>query len=277
LVLTDAFLYNGADGWPLFCAKIEGPGAPNLRTDMPVVLLHGGGPDHESLLPLARRLSDHQTIWLPDIRGYGRSICPDASRHTWSQYASDLVALLDQIDVEQAVIGGAGLGGTIAMRAALAHPDRISALIVMSVEDIEDDEAKAAEVQFMDDFADRVRARGIEAGWAPILPDLAPVVGAMVRDAIPRSNAASIAAAAAIGRDRSFRQIDELAAIEAPTLIFPGMDYRHPPAVAEHLAEVLPSGRLAALGVSGEIRTAEDFADAFAPAISDFFASLREQ
>lgn len=273
--MTDAFIYGGADGWPLFCAKIEGPGGFN-RSELPVVLLHGGGPDHESLLPLARRLSHRQTIWLPDIRGYGRSICPDASRHTWSQYASDLAALLDHIGVERAVIGGAGLGGTIAMRAALAQPDRISALILMSVEDIEDDEAKAAEVQFMDDFAERVRAHGIEAGWAPILSDFAPVIGAMVRDAIPRSNAASLAAAAAIGHDRAFSQIDELAAIKAPTLIFPGMDYRHPAALAEELSKVLPRGRLAALGVSGEIRTAEDFADAFAPGISDFLAWVRQ-
>lgn len=275
--MTDTLTYGGADGWPLFCAKIQAAGATDRGSDLPVVLLHGGGPDHESLLPLARRLSHRQTVWLPDIRGYGRSICPDASRHTWSQYARDVVALLDHIGVERAVIGGAGLGGTIAMRAALAHPDRIGALILMSVEDIEDDEAKAAEVVFMDEFAARVRERGIDAGYAPILPDLAPVIGTMVRDAIPRSDAASVAAAAAIGHDRAFRHIEELGAIETPTLIFPGMDYRHPAAVAEHLSRLLPSGRLAALGMSDEIRTAEDFADAFAPGIGEFLTSLRKR
>ncbi|HEX7886044.1 MAG TPA: alpha/beta hydrolase [Phenylobacterium sp.] len=273
--MIDTFTYGGADGWPLFCAKTQACGAMDRGSDLPVVLLHGGGPDHESLLPLAGRLSHRQTIWLPDSRGYGRSVCPDASRHTWSQYASDLIALLDHIGVERAAIGGAGLGGTIALRAALAHPDRIGALILMSVEDIEDDDAKAAEIVFMDEFAARVRERGIDAGWAPILPDLAPVIGTMVRDAIPRSDAASLAAAAAIGYDRAFRHIEELAAIEAPTLIFPGMDNRHPAAVAEHLSRLLPSGRLAALGISDEIRTAEDFADAFAPAIGEFLASLR--
>lgn len=275
--MTDTFIYGGADGWPLFCARIEASGAMSRSSAPPVILLHGGGPDHESLLPLARRLSHRQTIWLPDIRGYGRSICPDVSRHTWSQYAGDLVALLDQIGVERAVIGGAGLGGTISMRAALAHPDRISALILMSVEDIEDDDAKAAEVLFMDDFAARVREHGIYAGWAPILPDLAPVIGTMVRDAILRSDAASIAAAAAIGHDRAFRHIDELAAIKAPTLIFAGMDYRHPAAVAEHLSKLLPGGRLAGLGMSDEIRTVEDFADAFAPGIDEFLVSLRKR
>lgn len=83
------------------------------------------------------------------------------------------------------------------------------------------------------------------------------------------------AAAAAIGHDRALRHIEELGAIETPTLIFPGMDYRHPAAVAEQLSRLLPSGRLAALGMSDELRTAEDYPDAFAPAISEVLASLR--
>lgn len=48
-----------------------------------------------------------------------------------------MIAVLDTIEVERAVLGGAGPGGTIAMRAALAHPDRIGALILMSVEEID--------------------------------------------------------------------------------------------------------------------------------------------
>ncbi len=66
-------------------------------------------------------------------------------------------------------------------------------------------------------FADRVATHGIEAGWAPILAGFPPVVGAMVRDAIPRSDPASIVAAAAIGRERSIRDVTELVAIPAAT------------------------------------------------------------
>ncbi|MEU6081770.1 alpha/beta fold hydrolase [Streptomyces sp. NPDC047108] len=50
-----------------------------------VVLLHAGGPDRWSLLPLARRLRDRFTVLLPDIRGYGTPVCADPSRHTWQQ------------------------------------------------------------------------------------------------------------------------------------------------------------------------------------------------
>ena len=263
--------YHGNDGLPLYATTVghAGTAAGGIRGPV-LVLLHGGGPDHHSLMPLAEQLADLCTVVLPDIRGYGRSICTDPSRHTWAQYAADVVALLDHMGLRRAIVGGAGLGATITLRAAIAYPERVLGSVLISVEDIEDDERKQAEIEFMDAFAARVRTEGIDAAWAPILDDLAPVVGAMVRDAIPRSDPASIAAAAAIGRDRAFRSVDEVAGITAPTLVFPGMDWRHPPAVAENLARMLPSGRLAPVELSAEIRTPEDFARACAPAIRDF-------
>ncbi|PSM30823.1 alpha/beta hydrolase, partial [Haliangium sp. UPWRP_2] len=121
-----------------------------------------------------------------------------------------------------------------------------------------------------DAFAARVQAEGIEAGWEPLLKNLPPIVGSMVREAIPRSDPASIAAAAAIGHDRSFRHPGELAVITAPTLIIPGIDERHPTALAEHLARIIPKGRLASVAMSDDLQTADDFARAFGPAIRDF-------
>ena len=262
-----ALSFNGSDEWPLH-AEVLGEEGPV------VILLHGGGPDHQMFIPLARRLEDLCTVVLPDIRGYGRSVCADPARHTWAQYAEDVIALLDHLGLQRAIIGGAGLGTTITLRAAVAYPERIQAAILISVEDIEDDEKKKAEIAFMDAFAERVRTEGIEAAWAPILPHLAPIIGTLVREAIPRSDPASIAAAAAIGRDRSFRSVEELAVITAPTLIIPGMDERHPRALAEALARALPNGRLAELSLSDDLKDAEDFGHAFAPAIRDFITAV---
>lgn len=261
------FSYHGVDGWPLHGATTgSGPA---------VVLLHGGGPDHHSLAPLAARLANRYTVVLPDVRGYGRSVCADPARHTWAQYADDVAALLDHLGVSSAVVGGTGLGSTITLRACVAHPDRIAAAVLISVEDIEDDHAKQAEIEFMDAFADRVRTAGIQAAWEPVLGDLAPVIAALVRDAIPRSNPESIAAAAAIGRDRAFRSVDELAGIAAPTLIFPGIDHRHPTALAETLARLLRNGRLAPAVFSADLRDAQGLAAAVAPAIREFLAAVR--
>jgi pimeloyl-ACP methyl ester carboxylesterase len=268
--------YTGRDGCGLYAVAVgDGP---------PLVLLHGGGPDHRSLLPLAYRLADRHRVVLPDVRGYGRSGCAGPARHTWARYVDDVTALCDHLGADAVVLGGTGLGATVCLRAALAHPERIRAQVLISVEDIEDDETKRAEIAYLEKFAERVRTEGVEAAWTTILADLAPIIGSLVRDAIPRCGPDSVATAAAIGRDRSFRTVEELASITAPTLIFPGFDQRHPTALAERLAELLPNGRLARSAVgthrdphrdrSDAVRTAEELASAVAPAIRTFLAGL---
>ncbi|MGW0876034.1 alpha/beta fold hydrolase [Streptomyces sp. NPDC002740] len=238
-----------------------------------LVLMHAGGPDHMSMLPLAERLADRYMVVLPDLRGYGRSVCRDPARYTWAQYTRDVIWLLDHIGLPDVVLAGAGIGSTITLRTAVAHPGRVGAAVLIGVEDIEDDEAKNAEIRFLDAFAARVAADGIEAGWEPILPNFPPIVGAMVRDAIPRSDPASIVAAAAIGHDRSFRSVSELATITVPTLVFPGTDPRHPTALAEEAADTLPNGQLAMVPIGDDLQTAEDLACAIAPAIRAFLGS----
>ncbi|MCK2244738.1 MULTISPECIES: alpha/beta fold hydrolase [unclassified Crossiella] len=258
--------YPAADGRPLFFTT--------LGTGPLLVLLHGGGPDHRSLLPLADHLADQHTVALPDIRGYGRSHCPDPAQHTWNRYTEDVLALLDHLGAQRAAVGGTGLGSTISLRTALRHPDRVAATVLISVEDIEDDAGKAAEAEFLAAFAERVRTSGIEAGWAPILPQLAPLIGELVREAMPRADPASVAAAAAIGADRAFSGVDELAGMAVPTLIFPGTDHRHPPAVARELLGRLPNGRLASGGLTAELRSAAELADAVGPAVREFLGEF---
>jgi len=257
--------YQGSDGCPLYAVSVgAGPA---------VFLLHGGGPDHRSLLPLAGLLADRYRVVLPDVRGYGRSVCVDPARHTWCRYADDVLALMDHLGLSRAAIGGTGLGGTIALRAAAAHPERIRAALVISLEDIEDDEAKLAEAEMLQRFAARVRSSGLSAAWSDLLPSLAPVIGNLVREAIPRADPASIVAACAIGRDRAFRSVEDLRAITVPTLIVPGADARHPGELAAAAVQVLPHGELAPAAPFDTVETAEDLGRALAPALRAFLDS----
>lgn len=269
--LITEFAYFNGDNWPLYAKSIELMGALEAAQSVPVViLLHGGGPDHHSLIPLAKHLAGPHTVILPDIRGYGRSVCTDPLLHTWAQYTNDVIGLVDKISSDTAIVGGAGLGSTISLRTAVNYPDRVSGLVLISVEDIEDDKGKEAEILFMEDFAKRVRELGITNAWEPILKDLSPIIESMVRDAIPRSTPESIAAAASIGYDRSFQSVKELAPISVPTLIIPGMDWRHPKALAKELSEILAKGYLADISLSAEPSNAEDFANSLSPAIRNF-------
>jgi pimeloyl-ACP methyl ester carboxylesterase len=216
-------------------------------------------------------------VVLPDVRGYGRSICVDPARHTWAQYADDVMSLLDHLGLDRAVLGGAGLGATISLRCAVRDPDRVAGLCLISVEDIEDEVAKRAEIAFMDAFAERMRTQGIAAAWEPVLPDLSPVIGAMVREAMHDADPQSLAAAAMIGRDRAFSGLEELLSIDAPTLIFAGDDWRHPATLARALATKLPAGRLGRAAMSTTLATTEDFARQFAPEISAFLRTSCNQ
>ncbi|MFJ8494518.1 alpha/beta fold hydrolase [Streptomyces sp. NPDC094038] len=261
--------YRASDGCRLH-ATVTGRGRA-------LVLVHAGGPDHRSMLPLADRLADLCTVVLPDVRGYGRSVCRDPMCHTWAQYTDDVLRLLDHLGLAEAVVAGAGLGSTVTLRTAAHCPDRVRAAVLIGVEDIEDEAAKEAEIRFLDAFAERVAADGVAAGWEPVLANLPPVVGEMVRDAIPRSDPASVVAAAAIGHDRAFRSVEDLASVTAPTLVVPGADARHPTALAERAADILPHGLLATAAINDSIRTAEDLADAVAPAVRAFLTPFLVQ
>src|SRR5918994_3451814 len=63
-----------------------------------------------------------------DNRGIGRStgIPPDSIE----QMADDTLGLMDKLDIEDAVIFGVSMGGTIAQKIALEHPERVKALIL---------------------------------------------------------------------------------------------------------------------------------------------------
>lgn len=263
----DDLAFRGRDGHTLF--------ASTLGSGPLLVLLHGGGPDRRSLLPLAERLRERFTVALPDIRGYGASICVDPARHTWHQYADDVFALLDHLGAQSAALGGAGLGSTITLRAGLLAPERLRALVLMGVEDIEDDEAKAAETAWMEAFFATARAEGIERAWEPVLPTFAPVVGAMVRDAISRTNLDSFVAAGAIAYDRAFRAVEELAAIRVPTLVIPADYARHPRALAEACSRIIPNATLARAAITAELKSIEDFARALAPEMLGFLEQHR--
>jgi pimeloyl-ACP methyl ester carboxylesterase len=68
---------------------------------------------------------------LYDLRGHGGSPLGDDADGSLAQLGKDLIAVLDDAEIERATIAGFSLGGTIAMRAAIDTPDRVSALALI--------------------------------------------------------------------------------------------------------------------------------------------------
>ena len=90
-----------------------------------IVFLHGGLGDSRLFEPQARELADSFRCVRFDLRCWGRTEAP-GEPFSW---IDDTVGLLDALEIERAALVGLSFGGGIALDVALAHPDRVSALV----------------------------------------------------------------------------------------------------------------------------------------------------
>ena len=91
-----------------------------------VVLVHAGICDSRMWDPQwdAFRAA-HRTVRY-DLRGFGRSPLPPQPY----SHGRDLIALLEQLRIQQAALVGASLGGRVALEVAVAHPQVVDRLVV---------------------------------------------------------------------------------------------------------------------------------------------------
>jgi 3-oxoadipate enol-lactonase len=73
----------------------------------------------------------YHSVFLYDLRGHGESDIGEADG-SLRQLSDDLVAFMDVIEMQTATLAGFSLGGTIAMRAAIDHPERIAGLALVA-------------------------------------------------------------------------------------------------------------------------------------------------
>lgn len=102
-----------------------------------LILLHGYPQNHMCWEKVAPHLSAHFTCIIPDLRGYGDSDAPtdnaDHSTYSKRQMATDIVALMDALELKTAHILGHDRGGRVAYRFALDHPDRLEKLGIIEI------------------------------------------------------------------------------------------------------------------------------------------------
>jgi pimeloyl-ACP methyl ester carboxylesterase len=97
-----------------------------------IVLTHGLLLDAGVNRQLARSLSEHgYRVALLDLLGHGTSDKPPhATQHRMDRYARQVVALLDELGLERAVVGGVSLGANVSLQVAVQAPERVAALFV---------------------------------------------------------------------------------------------------------------------------------------------------
>ncbi|MEO7522121.1 MAG: alpha/beta fold hydrolase [Gemmatimonas sp.] len=245
---------------------------------LPVVFLHG--------FPHDRSLWSHQRIALssrircivPDLRGFGES---DGTPHDMDTFADDVVALLDHLDIGDAVVCGLSMGGYIAMTLWRRHPTRVRALVLCDTRAGADsaeqrDARNAAMVKARAEgasaFADAQLEKMVGAETHANRPDVVETMRAMMA----RQSVAGITGALQALRDRPDSR-NTIASVSVPTLVIVGADdVLTPPAESQAIMELLPEAsgaRLEIIDGAGHVSCVERPA-AVTHALADFLATL---
>jgi len=101
--------------------------------DAPILLLLHGLPSSSRMFePLFARLSDRYHLVAPDYPGFGHSDWPDPKKfaYTFDHFAEIINHFTEALDLKHYTLYMQDYGGPVGFRMALAHPERIEALIV---------------------------------------------------------------------------------------------------------------------------------------------------
>lgn len=226
----------------------------------PAVLLHGLTATRRYVVMGSRALqrSGHRVIAY-DARGHGASEpAPEPRGYGYERLAADLEALLDALQIERAgALVGASMGAHTALRFAIAHPQRVASLCLITPAydpethpDPGDPDAFAG----WDALAAGLRGGGVEGFLSAYELSRVPerwreTVQRVIRQRIAAHEHPGAVADAleAVPRSRPFEQIGELASLAMPVLVVGSRDEAdpgHPLAVAERYAEAIPQASL---------------------------------
>ncbi len=114
------------DGLSIFYREAGPKNAPVI------LLLHGLPSSSRMFQPLLTRLADNYHLIAPDYPGFGHSDWPDPKQfdYTFDHIAQVMDAFTQALDLSHYTLYMQDYGGPVGFRMALAHPERVQALIV---------------------------------------------------------------------------------------------------------------------------------------------------
>jgi pimeloyl-ACP methyl ester carboxylesterase len=230
--------------------------AEDAGSGAPVVLLHGLTATRRYVVMGSRSLerSGHRVIAY-DARGHGQSsAAPDRSAYRYEDLRGDLVAVLDRLEIERAVLAGSSMGAHTILALALTAPERVAGLVVITPAYDPETQDDPERLERWDALASGLERGGVEgfvdAYGEPAVPErMRETVLKVIRQrlALHEHPGAVADALRAVPRSRPFGAVEELTSIAAPvTVVASGdeADPGHPLAVGEAYAEAIPGARL---------------------------------
>jgi 3-oxoadipate enol-lactonase len=221
----------------------------------PLVLVHGLADDHRAWRKVLPWLTLERRVISYDLRGHGLTQ-PGHADGTLAQLSGDLVAFLDRVGLPRVDLCGFSLGGTIVMRTAIDHPDRVDRLLAVATSSRVGRAAAAW-------YEERIALAG--AGPDALRPVLEADTRAQFETAPDElaahwrirlestANPAGFANGCRAMVGLNAEPLDqELGRIEAPTLVVAAeLDRNCPPVASQIILERLPRGRMELIAGSG--------------------------
>lgn len=238
-----------------------------------VVFSHGLLMNHTMFAPQVDALRDGYRVITWDERGHGEA----EHDEPWSYWdsAEDLLALLDHLGIESAVLAGMSQGGFLSLRAALRAPERVRALVLIDTQAGVEDPAVVPLYQGMTDAwaADGPAQETLDFAAAAILGPRADEESWKAHWASLPNHRSPQVMHPLLTRDDLTGRLGE---ITCPTLVVHGdADASIPVAKAEELVAGLPGAEPLVLVAGAGHASNLTFPEVVNPAIRAFLDTLR--
>jgi 3-oxoadipate enol-lactonase len=244
-----------------------------------VVLLHGFPFNRSMWSEQTEALADAYRVITPDLRGMGETTGAGDEPATMDEMAHDVAALLDELGVTRAVVGGLSMGGYVALAFSRRHRLRTRTLVLADTRAgaDTDDARRTREEQaqkILEEGTGTIADDFLKKVLTPETLSERPLVVARVREMILKTEARG-AAAALRGMAVRHDQTSFLENLLVPTLILVGSeDKLTPPKEAELMRREIRGSRLQIIENASHLSNVER-PDEFNLALKTFLDELQ--
>jgi pimeloyl-ACP methyl ester carboxylesterase len=232
----------------------------------PLLLTHGYSSTSAMWRGQIAALSKRHTLVLWDMRGPRQSGYPDdPAAYSEALTVGDMAALLDAVGASEAIVGGLSLGGYMSLAFYRAHPERVSALLIIDTgPGFKKDDAREVWNKRALDTADRFQREGLD-----VLKS-----ASRERSTVSHRDALGLARAArGMLTQRDARVIESLPEIKVPSLVVVGADDTPFLAASDYMAAKIPGARKVVIPAAGHAVNI-DQPQAFIEAVVPFLDGL---
>ncbi|MBN1303159.1 MAG: alpha/beta hydrolase [Anaerolineales bacterium] len=222
----------------------------------PMVLLHGYPLDHSVWEPVVPLLSAQYDLIAPDLRGFGRTRAIEDSCTVY-EMASDIVHLLDRLELGSVYIAGHSMGGYISLALIDHWPERVSGLALVASKVMSDDlvtrKNRYAVIEQIKNSGVEIVARSMPARLTQDTA-LRIKIASLIRD---QSSQGLICAQTAMAERPDFSKM--FSSIRIPVVVIAGSeDSIVPVAAVEKMAGLNSRARLSVVKEAGHMPMMED-------------------